>query len=521
MTTKKMFLLNRPEGFKGQIELALPVRIEKLYKLLNKTISSFSNKTLFLNQESLKELSIILIEFAEDLYCGFGFWTAFENYNKQFFGTPLPIVMSQNDEIENTYSPKRILFLLQHLYEIMKPEIIISHSHKDIIELSNTISDFLTDSFTNLSQISGIGKLLATPNKEAGDVKRKLIWLGTRSYLFRLSFISFSYEFSDSADEIGIIDDFICAESTSLSGLGVIDILAGCLPITEEEQADLRSWYERHYALFQVLDSTDNHITVLNLINNQKYTVITNEDTHVFRAEKLILGSLIPWRGDWYWSGTQHFLPIKARKEVLRDFYKQPRIIYRYSKDILAKSIEGNRKQFESFIDFYKSELAIFPDGRKMADSENARNNLIFKNKLSREQQKAIISKHNAKGGSAPQLNFPAHILSISDGVALFYNAEEGIEIALHYNTIKNALLKKGKGLTQDETSSILGLMESDVISPSFVKRIIEEYSRESILKIFMIQNNNTHAIDYLLRKYKGQFFRNRYPTITTITPLE
>lgn len=93
MTDEQLFLRNRSEGEKGQIEIALPIRIKKLYKLLQKTISTFRYEALVLPPEELKELSIILIEFAEDLYCNLGFWKAYEDYNIEFFNTPLPMVL--------------------------------------------------------------------------------------------------------------------------------------------------------------------------------------------------------------------------------------------------------------------------------------------------------------------------------------------------------------------------------------------------------------------------------------------
>ncbi|MDA3809031.1 MAG: DUF3843 family protein [Spirochaetaceae bacterium] len=514
MTIKKMFQLNRPEDFKGQIELALPVRIEKLYKLLQKTISSFPDDTLTLHQEKLKELSVLIIEFAEDLYCGYGFWLAFEKYNRQFFDTPLPIVMKSGEELNNKFSSMRVLFLLQHVYGIMKPEIIISHSHINLLQLSDIISGFLSNSFTNLSLVSGIGKLLACSNTEAGDVKKKLLWLGTKSYLFRLSFFESVGENFSEENEINIIDDFICAESTRLSGLGVIDILAECLPITEEEISDLRSWYEKHYSAFKVLSRENEQIRALNIVNNQEYTIITGEFTQHFRIDNIVCGSLIPWRGNWFWSGTQHFLPKEAHEEIVKDFYKQPRIIYRYCKDLLDKAVEGNRKQFENFTSFYNSDLSIFSDGQTMPDSEQNRNTLMIKNSLSKREQKNLAKKHNMKGGP-PQLEYPDELLAISDGVAVFFKADEGIEIAVHYNVIKSAFLKKGEDYTEEELRSIFGIMESYVISPDFIKRIIKEYGAESLLKAFMIESNEISAVDYLLRKYKGHFYRNRYPSVT------
>ena len=162
MTVEQLFLKNRPEGLKGQIEIALPVRIKKLYKLLQKTISSFYYEVLVLPPEKLKELSIILIEFAEDLYCNLGFWKAYEKYNTELFNTSLPMVLDPGEKIDNLFSSKRIQFFLHHVYEKMKPELLVIYSHSELIQLSEKVSAFFTGSFTNIPKTSGINKLFSS-----------------------------------------------------------------------------------------------------------------------------------------------------------------------------------------------------------------------------------------------------------------------------------------------------------------------------------------------------------------------
>ena len=97
----------------------------------------------------------------------------------------------------------------------------------------------------------------------------------------------------------------------------------------------------------------------------------------------------------------------------------------------------------------------------------------------------------------------------------MFYNPDEGIEIAVYFDYILNAFKKRGKDLTEDETDIVRGFVKAYNLSPNFVKRMIKDYGEESILKSFMIENGDKNAVDYLLRKYKGHFYRNRYPTLT------
>ena len=46
---------------------------------------------------------------------------------------------------------------------------------------------------------------------------------------------------------------------------------------------------------------------------------------------------------------------------------------------------------------------------------------------------------------------------------------------------------------------------------------MIKDYGEESILRSFMIDVEDEYAVDYLLRKHKGHFYRNRYPSVIVV----
>jgi hypothetical protein len=86
------------------------------------------------------------------------------------------------------------------------------------------------------------------------------------------------------------------------------------------------------------------------------------------------------------------------------------------------------------------------------------------------------------------------------------------------FNEVVSGLKKRGQDLTEDETEAIRALIDSDAISPDFVLRLVKEYGDESIAAAFLIYNTpDQTCLDYLLRRYKGHFYRNRYPQITLI----
>ena len=86
------------------------------------------------------------------------------------------------------------------------------------------------------------------------------------------------------------------------------------------------------------------------------------------------------------------------------------------------------------------------------------------------------------------------------------------------FNEVVSGLEKRGQDVTEDEAEAIYSLMTADAISPDFVQRLVEDYGHESIAAAFLIRDPNDKTyLPYLLRRYKGHFFRNRYPQISLV----
>ena len=58
----------------------------------------------------------------------------------------------------------------------------------------------------------------------------------------------------------------------------------------------------------------------------------------------------------------------------------------------------------------------------------------------------------------------------------------------------------------------------SQSTSPGFVRRVAEEHGSESIAAAFMLaKQQEAFVLEYLLRRYKGRFYRPRYPSLTLV----
>jgi hypothetical protein len=154
----------------------------------------------------------------------------------------------------------------------------------------------------------------------------------------------------------------------------VIDLLAALLDITDEQRATLRGWYERHTAYFRVVAVHEPFLDVVNLINEQSYTIRVEEDATRFQVGGLVFGSVVPWDGMWYWSGVQQVfgtVTTDTIERIRKEFpLKAPHIVYRYHASLVAKAREIVRKHYQHFVAYYGKDLVQYPDSRTMAEEQ-------------------------------------------------------------------------------------------------------------------------------------------------------
>ncbi len=125
------------------------------------------------------------------------------------------------------------------------------------------------------------------------------------------------------------------------------------------------------------------------------------------------------------------------------------------------------------------------------------------------------MERHNLKN-PWPNYSYPQDILDSDDGIGLFYNPDEGMEIMLSFNDLLSGLEKKEGNLSEPETDAIRNFIESESISVNFVKKLVERYGGKSILETFLIRDrDDIDYLAYILRCYKGEYYRNRYPNLS------
>jgi len=511
---------HRPPGHAGKREHYLTRIAKDLEHIIIRAQGSLAYSTLCLSNSKIQELASVLVEFAEDIHNNIRIWKSLERYNSEFFGTPLPFILQPNEDMgQEAINKQRIQHLLWVLYSELNLGLLISPTHRDLKKLATIIADFLGKRFADIPRVSSVKAFLSGPNHFGWEVKKKLIWLGTDSYLFRNSFRNY-VEDHGGKPEIPVIDDFVCQQTTAWSGLGAIDILAAILNISEEQRSTLRSWRERHTAYYRILATEDHKSEVMNIINEKQYTVRYSADKNPFEIGTIVFGSLVPWDREWYWCGTQHIfgnITEETLQELKETFLKKvPEIAYRYCHQLAEKANQTVDHHYHEFVEYHGADLAIYSDGLSMAADYQKEIRLQWESKPKEDIAK-VMERLKLKA-PLPSLSFPQDLIENDRGVGVYYNPDEGKEIMTGFNFIVSGFKKKGMDLTMDEEKGIRSFIFSDMVSPKFVRRLIQEYGSESIEAAFLIRGRYDEShVNYLLRRYKGAYYRNRYPRVALL----
>jgi hypothetical protein len=515
--------VNRPPTSAGRLDQRLADIASALRRVVAETQETFIHPACRLDHDTLDELAVALIEFAEDIHAGIGLWQALENYKSEFFGMPLPLFLEVDEPLSGRFDPRRVRYFLYILWRQLKPDLILAPNHRDLAELAERVSEFLHVAFRLEPKDSSIVRFLRTPNRRGWDVKRKLVWAGRHSYLFRHQCARYLKESGTGTTDINVIDDFICQHCTDWCGLGVIDLLAAALDLPEPDRATLRTWYERHNAPYNVVSivkrgTVAETMQVINVVNDQPYCVRLEMEECPFATGQIVIGSLVPWRGEWYWSGGQRIWQ-KAETAWLSALKKEyveklSVLAYRYCADLAQKARDAVRQHHRQFVAYHNDDLAVFSDGLSLAAAVQKRMRAVFDTQP--REIVADVMKRNGLHNPWPRLQFPDTFLKHRDGIGAFFNPDEGEEYLLSFNKVCSAFRKQAACLTDAEAETVRALIENEVISPAFVQRLVRDYGCGAIGRAYLIRGfQQMPHLAWLLRRFKGKFYRTRYPAIS------
>jgi hypothetical protein len=128
-----------------------------------------------------------------------------------------------------------------------------------------------------------------------------------------------------------------------------------------------------------------------------------------------------------------------------------------------------------------------------------------------------LLQRHHLSA-SSPQINWSPDLLACEDGIGVYFNPEEGQEMMRGFDDVLRGLQKRGSDVQEEEAEGIRQFLYADAISPPFVRKLVQDYGDASIAAAFLIpQDCDKPYLEYLLRRYKGHFYRKRYPSLSII----
>ncbi len=495
---------------------------------LEPTLRNLQNDVFRLTKDQRLELALAMTEMADDLHADSGVWRSLESCNLALFRTPLPGLWRAGDTALARFDARRFQFFLDAVWRHFQPEALVSPRHRGFVALAAEAETFFSAQLGgSATGQNSVTTFLDSDHGRGWDVKRKLLWLGTQSFLLR--FAHEDYVAHESAQRreppsIAITDDFLNQECTAWSGLGALELLAERLGLRTAERTELLGWHARHIAFYRVATITikDGMLMTMglqNLINNQPYVVrIEMPRARLpFQEGNMVFGGLVPWRGEWYWSGSQQRWPEVPADfpNIKRKFFQNGALItYRYCPERAAKARAYSAEQHAAFVRFHGADLAIFPDGLTMAAAEQKRTRHYNQSRASELDSRYADLDHVKNG---PSLPYPPEILNCSRGVALFSQPGESIEIIREFDVLCTALRATEPPLTEDQAGTLQGFIESTVISPAFVRRVIAQHSSAGLSSLYYLPPGDDVALDHLLRRHKGAYYHPRPPDITLV----
>jgi len=259
---------------------------------------------------------------------------------------------------------------------------------------------------------------------------------------------------------------------------------------------------------------------VINLLNEQPYTIHEGEIGGTSGVDDVVFGSLVPWDGVWYWSGVQQkyeHVSDEVMQQIKRDFpLHASQVVYRYCPALAAKAREHLGKHYQQFVNYFGTDLVIYPDGKTMAEAMQQ----FYQSQSAsapKAEVEALLQRHHLSA-SSPQINWSPDLLACEDGIGVFFNPEEGQEMMRSFDAVRRGFQKHGRDLSEEESEMLRQFLYADAISPPFVRKLMQDYGDASIAAAFVIpQDCDTYYVEYLLRRYKGHFYRKRYPSLSIV----
>jgi hypothetical protein len=514
----------RPPKSKGAGDIHLPRITSRLNSLIETAQRAHICRAIRLDRDEVFVLAMSLAELGEDLHNDIGIWAAYETHNTACFGVPLPLTPCRDSQEpqDNGITRERVLHHIWVFYMEVLGGALLPPDHEGLAHIANETTKGLKHCYATVPKDSGVKQFLARPIQFGWDLKRKLVWLGTNSYMFRLFFESFKARRSakDRGNPISAADDFVCQVCTEWSGLSANDLLARVLDLSEGDREDLLNWSYRHTGAFVVRTTDPDVMVVRNVVSNRDYRVRMNVEKNPFSKDALAVGSLVPWRGEWLWSGTQEVLgtPTDEMIKTIRESFVRvgPALFYRLCPDKEERARRFSQDNRNAMVRHFGGPLAVFPDKTAFEEGMEQAHKTLTPDTGEQELRELREKRGLPEDGGKAALS--KNLREHTRPIAAFFNSNGGTEIVECFDEIETAFKRIAPPMSDHDRERVASFVVSENTSPDFVRHMVERHGAEAIRDSFVLGSNPPdYWLEYLLRRFKGDYFKKQYPSIVLV----
>lgn len=474
----------------------------------------------YISKGDIKELAYMISGYCEDIINNIGIWKALENKHKELYRTPLPLIISKEENYSsNQINEEAIRFIIWNYFVFyLKIPFQIVGDIYSLIFFSTNIHQLLIGDVDNSPISNKWNDFFSIKDEEFLMVKEKLKWFAEDSYLFHISFSNYLKTNQTKNDDIIEIEEtFIFKVPTFWSGLLALDIYSEIVITDNKIRKDIKNWSKKNVGFFKVLNITSSNIIFLNLINNKEYEIKKQDFVVINFSENAIsLEGFQYFRNRWHLSGKMYFygeVPSSDLEKMLHEFrmtlYKD---IYLYDEKIRKIALESNINMREKFIKTFGSDFVLFKSGKEMHQKYKE-----YMKKIMAETPKNKLKKMKQLTGKETYDTFPTE-LSDENDVGIYFDDKIGMNILVDISAFISILQKSPKDISPFEKDFIVDYISADSIPSCLLLYLKKKYSFNILESTFGIKGlNNNENFLYFLRSFKPENFSLQFPYISIV----
>ena len=524
------WLKNKSYEIHSSVDIEYIYLSNKVYNLLLEYDSIFEMLTVDNNE--IKDLSIFLVCYLEDLVSDTNIWETFVTINSNKYKKPVPFY-NVKDYCENEVNKVDLQFLIWYFLNITNPNRFLSPYDEYLDVLATEVFAILDNEFDYISENEILKKSYLLKNNADYYETRKIIQKYLfESYLFgidtkqklqiKIADIFSENENIDDSDYFlriynSIIDELTVSNSTKLLSLKGKEWLNEIIGENDKNSNNVKSISDKIIGFFFYKGENKLNYIFENIATEKIFEV--TKDSYIAKInpkdDTIYYIELVNWKDNWVLSGITMQQPFNADLILdQKNSIEARNIILTNEKVELNEIISLVKKQEKAFIEYFGSKI-VFISAKDIQSTiqsyHDFYNNHYAENKEN-ETIDQIKNRHKEKGFFYDDNNIDFDFGNST--IILFFNENTGLEI---YQDIASIFPDDNNPFKEKENIDLVKqFLFSDEFSKEITQYFIDNYS--SNLNFFKTEIGKKYLkdIDFLMRFWKNSTYHNK-PTTTLI----